>query len=369
MSDTEHPVRPTPVSGSGSPESSGSAGARRRWRLRVDVPDRPADLSRLTEALSVAGVSTISAYVVGRQDGCLTFDLALIAPDGVAAEDIATAAGSVGRNPYVSVGDPDDALDLPTRVLDGATQVVATPGWAPTGAKLLAEADTVEVVPATEGAETSPYVLRLQWTPTRHVVLRRAWAPFAAAERTRASALLRLSAAVAALTGDDERLGWLETIRDGTVWIRLAQPVDADAVTAMHNRCSEDTRYKRYVSLVHWQDVQLRRLAGGHRGASLVAVDDRGDVIALGTVVPEQADRGHAAEVALLVEDAYQGRGVGQALLRHLVRLARDLGFAEVVAEALPDNTGILRTLEKIELPWTRTFAEGFAVWRAPLVP
>lgn len=338
-----------------------------RWRVRVDVPDRPGDLPRLTRALSALHVHTVAVYVIGAGDGCRTFDLALTAPDTLGPDEIVAAARSVGRHAYVTVGDPDDALDLPTRVLDGATQLVATPGWAPTGARMLAEADSVEVVPATEGEETSPYVLRLQWTPTRHVVLRRAWAPFAAAERTRASALLRLSAAVAALRGDDERLGWLEPVRGGTVWIRLAQPIDADAVMAMHERTSETTRYKRYVSLVHWQEVQLRRLAGGHRGASLVVVADSGDVVALGNIVPERAGQGHAAEIALLVEDAYQGRGVGQALLRHLVQLARDLGFTEVVAESLADNTGIQRTLEKVDLTWHRTVADGFATWRAPL--
>ena len=338
-----------------------------RWRVRVDVPDRPADLPRLTRALSALHVYTIAVYVVGGGDDCRTFDLALTAPDTVTPDEIMAAARSVGRNAYVTTGDPDDAIDLPTRVLDGATQLVATPGWAPTGARMLAEADTVEVVPATEGAETSPYVLRLQWTPTRHVVLRRAWAPFARAERTRASGLLRLSAAVAALTGEDERLGWVETIKDGTVWIRLAQPVDADAVMAMHDRSSEDTRYRRYVSLAQWREVQLRRLAGGHRGASLVVVADSGDVIALGNVVPERAGQSHAAEIALLVEDAYQGRGVGLALLRHLVRMAHDLGFSEVMAETLTDNTGIHRTLDKIDLPWTVSTADGFATWRAPL--
>lgn len=338
-----------------------------RWRVRVDVPDRPGDLPRLTRALSALHVHTLAVYVVGAGGGYRTFDLALTAPDTVTPDEILAAARSVGRDPYVSAGDPDDALDLPTRVIDGATQLVATPGWAPTGARLLAEADTVEVVPAVEGAETSPYVLRLQWTPTRHVVLRRDWAPFASAERTRASALLRLSAAVAAMTGDDERLGWVETIRDATVWVRLAQPIDADAVMAMHDRCSQDTLYKRYVSLAQWQEVQLRRLAGGHRGASLVVVNETGDVIALGNIVPERSGPGHAAEVALLVEDAYQGRGVGQSLLHHLVRMARDLGFTEVVAEALADNKPILGTLEKVDLPWTRAVADGFATWRATL--
>lgn len=338
-----------------------------RWRVRVDVPDRPGDLPRLARALGALNVYTIAVYVVGRGADHRTFDLALTAPTSVTAEQIVAAVGSVGRNAHVGPGDPDDALDLPTRVLDGATQLVATPAWAPTGARMLAEADSVEVVPATEGAETSPYVMRLQWTPDRHVVLRRSWAPFAKAERTRASALLRLSGAVAALTGEDERLGWVEEIDGESVWIRLAQPIDADAVSAMHDRSSDDTRYRRYVSLARWQEVQLRRLAGGHRGASLVAVATSGDVIALGNIVPATGEDRHVAELALLVEDAYQGRGVGQVMMRRLVQLAHDLGFTEVVAEVLADNGVMLHLLAKVDLPWTKKISDGFATWRAPL--
>lgn len=338
-----------------------------RWRIRVDVPDRPGDLPRLTRALGALNAYTLAVYVVDSRGSQRTLDLALTAPTSVTVDQLLAAARAVGGNAYATEGDPDDAIDLPTRVLDGATQLLATPEWAPTGARILAEADSVEVVPATEGAETSPYVMRLQWTPNRHVVLRRTWAPFARAERTRASALLRLSTAVATVTGDDQRVGWVEDIGGETVWIRLAQPIDADAVRAMHERISDDTRYRRYVSLVHWQDVQLRRLAGGHRGASLVVVTADGDVVGLGNIIPDDSEGSHVAEVALLVEDDYQGRGVGQVLLRHLIQLARDLGFTEVVAEALADNGAVLHVLEKLGLAWSKSISDGLATWRAPL--
>lgn len=354
------PDDPEPVTGF----TAGTA-----WRVRVDLPDRPGGLARLTRALGALHVYTVAVYVVGARQGYRTVDLALTAPASVASEQIVAAAGSAGCNPYVSPGDPDDALDLPTRVIDGATQLVTTPGWAPIGARILAQADSVEVVPAATGADAGPHVLRLQWTATRHVVLRRSWAPFARAERTRASALLRLSAAIAAATGDEDALGWMEGIRGGTVWIRFAHPIDADAVAAMHERCSQRTRYLRYVSLTDWRDDQLRRLSGGHRGATLVALDAAGDVIALGNVFPESAADQRAAEVALLVEDAHQGRGLGRVLLAHLVRLARDLGFTEVVAVVLAENAGMQHLLAGTGLAWTRRIEAGMATWRASLDP
>ena len=69
-------------------------------------------------------------------------------------------------------------------VLDGATQAGHHPELAPFAAAKLVEADNVEVAAATEGEDDSPDIMRLQWTPDRHVVLQRGWAPFARAEST-----------------------------------------------------------------------------------------------------------------------------------------------------------------------------------------
>jgi hypothetical protein len=42
----------------------------------------------------------------------------------------------------------------------------------------------------------------------------------------------------------------------GTVWIRLARPEDSDAVAAMHERCSESSLYRRYLTAVgRWRDI------------------------------------------------------------------------------------------------------------------
>jgi RimJ/RimL family protein N-acetyltransferase len=82
----------------------------------------------------------------------------------------------------------------------------------------------------------------------------------------------------------------------------------------------------------------------------LVAVGDEGTVIGLGNVFPERAGDEHRAEIAVLVEDAHQGGGVGTALLRRLVRLAERLEFGEAVAVVLADNTGMLRLLNRMGL-------------------
>jgi AcrR family transcriptional regulator/RimJ/RimL family protein N-acetyltransferase len=336
------------------------------WRVRVEVPDRPGGVARLVRGLSALHAYTVAMYVIGSSDGYRTIDLALTAPRGVSADALRAVATSAGRNAHVMAGSLDDGLDLPTRVLDGATELVTNPGWAPIAAAALIEADEVTVAEATQGDDDRVDVMRLQWTMDRHVVLRRDWAPFARAERTRASALLRLSAAIAALTGDSP-LGWVEPIESGTVWIRLARPEDSDEVAAMHERCSEQSRYQRFFSVVEWRDVQLRRLSGGHRGGTLIVKGEEGSIVGLGNVFPDEPSDGHTAEIALIVEDAYQGRGVGRQLLRRMLDLARRLGFTEVTASVLADNAGMLHLLHTAGLDWTSSIESGVTTMRAPL--
>lgn len=336
------------------------------WRVRADIPDKPGTLAKLVRAMGSLHTYSVGVYVIGRDEDYRTIDIALVAPESV-TEEVLRAAVSVGRNVYIGPGSPDDALDLPTRILDAATAVVARPDWAPLAARKLVEADEVEVNDATEGEDDSPDVMRLQWTPDQHVVLQRSWAPFAAAERTRASAFLRLSAAIASALGNEDAAAWVEPIKGGHVWIRLARPEDADAIAAMHERSSERSRYQRYFSLTDWRGVRLHRLSGGHRGATLVVMSEDGAIIGLGNVFPDPTEGTGAAEIALIVEDAYQGRGVGKKLLQVLIYFAMRMGFTEVVASVLAENKGMLKLLESSGLDWTTRVEDSVAEMRAPL--
>jgi AcrR family transcriptional regulator/RimJ/RimL family protein N-acetyltransferase len=343
--------------------------ARTPWRLRIDIPDRPGGLALLIRALSTLHVHVVATAMLASGGGTRTIDLAVTVPEKVSADTLLAAAMAAGSNGHVTEGSPEDGLDLPSRVLDFATELVTNPGSAPLAAATLVEADHFEVTDAGEGQDDDADVLRLQWTADRHVVLQRDWAPFARAENTRASALLRLAAAVSRIAGDAETPGWVEPIKGGaTVWIRLARPEDADAVAAMHGRCSAQSRYLRYLSGANkWRDISLRRLSGGHRGATLVVMSEEGAIVGLGNVFPAEPDDGHGAEIAVIVEDAYQGRGIGTRLLRHLLELAERIGFHEVVAIVLAQNTMMLRVLEATRLDWTRELEEAVVTMRAPL--
>jgi RimJ/RimL family protein N-acetyltransferase len=61
-----------------------------------------------------------------------------------------------------------------------------------------------------------------------------------------------------------------------------------------------------------------------------------------------------SAEVAFVVEDAYQGRGIGGRLMRHLRELALANGVTVFVAEVLSDNTPMFHLLQKTGTTRTR---------------
>ena len=109
--------------------------------------------------------------------------------------------------------------------------------------------------------------------------------------------------------GEPEGFGWRENLRDGrTVAIRLGRPADTAGVEAMHERCSPESRYQRYFTPMNeWREDNLRRISGGHRGATLVVTDVHDDVIALGNVFPSGPGDVDAAEIAVIVDDAVTG--------------------------------------------------------------
>ena len=159
-------------------------------------------------------------------------------------------------------------------------------------------ADSWEVSKAVAGSDTSAHVRRLQWTLEHHVILRRARAPFTHVEHNRTSALLALMAALAEV--NNESYGWFQSLPNGAdISIRLGRPENVDEVAAMHARCSQESIYQRYFTPMNcWREENLRRISGGHRGATLVATSDSGSGIALGNVFPIGPDGTSKAELA-----------------------------------------------------------------------
>ncbi|MUH46524.1 MAG: GNAT family N-acetyltransferase, partial [Actinobacteria bacterium] len=326
----------------------------RSWRARVTIPNSPSALARLLRVLSLLQVNVVSVFSVRLGVDAQLVDLILQGPGDLGRATIVHGLDSVASNVIVARGAEHDAEDIATRVLNMSADLVGRPDAAPQAAADLVLADSWEVVGAADGDDTSSSVLRLQWTLEQHVLLRRAGAPFTSTEHNRASALLALVAALAESRGLEEGYGWAIELRDGArVWIRLARPEDSIGVAAMHERCSERSRYQRYFTPMNsWREENLRRISGGHRGATLVATSEKGDIVALGNVFPIGPDDATGAEIAVIVDDAWHGLGLGRHLLVRLVEVARTLGFATLLAYVLTENRVMTGLLESLDLGW-----------------
>lgn len=343
-----------------NPKVASAPGANRTWRGRVTIPGQATALARLLRVLSLLNVNVVSMFTVHQGPDEQLVDLIMQAPLAVERSSIAQVMDSVGtdsagRNAIVARGVSADTEDIATRVLMRCAALVLDPDAAPQAAADLVLADSWEVTDAATGADASATVLRLQWALDRHVVLRR-HTPFTRTEAERASALLALVAALAELHGPGAGYGWAEQLDDGSdVWIRLGRPEDTTAVAAMHERCSEQSRYHRYFTpMDSWRQENLRRISGGHRGATLVATDGDGAVVALGNVFPVSLQDAGNAEIAVIVDDGWQRRGLGRRMLGHLIEVARQIGFTSVTAYVLAENTGMIRLLDSLGMPWQR---------------
>jgi GNAT superfamily N-acetyltransferase len=150
--------------------------------------------------------------------------------------------------------------------------------------------------------------------------------------------------------------------------LRPITPGDARAMRELHSRMSARTRYLRFFTpYPHLQPAHLRRFVTvdhHDREALVVAAGPR--IVAVGRyerVAPGSPD----AEVALVVEDAYQRRGAGSALLTHLAAAARANGITRFVGLVLPENRALLRLIDASGYQVRRRFADGLVHVGFPL--
>jgi GNAT superfamily N-acetyltransferase len=152
----------------------------------------------------------------------------------------------------------------------------------------------------------------------------------------------------------------------GTVTVRDASTADLDALRGMFSRSSAETIQGRfhlpYPRVPEWMLAQL--LGGGPSGGrALVAVD--------GDEVVGHAMRGPLrdgeAEVAVVVEDAWQHRGVGRRLLAGLAQRSRGEGVEAFVATALGENRRALKLGGSVFGAGEARIEDGCYVMRAPL--
>jgi GNAT superfamily N-acetyltransferase len=155
----------------------------------------------------------------------------------------------------------------------------------------------------------------------------------------------------------------VETLRDGRrVEIRALKPDDRAGLAAAVGRASTQTLYRRFFAVKRYfseREADFFTNVDFIDHVALVAVAEEGGqpvIVGGGRYVVVKPGQ---AEVAFAVVDQYQGQGIGAALMRHLVAIARAAGLRELVAEVLPDNRPMLKVFEKCGLRSTTKHGSG----------
>ncbi|PVG83695.1 GNAT family N-acetyltransferase [Nocardioides gansuensis] len=135
-------------------------------------------------------------------------------------------------------------------------------------------------------------------------------------------------------------------LRDGrTAHIRPIRGEDEQLLVDFYSRVSEESKYYRFFSpMPTLSDKDVERFTHVdhvNRVAFILTVGD--EMIAVGRYDALDSTK---AEVAFLVEDRHQGRGIGQLLLEHLAQAGRERGIETFIAEVLPDNQPMIRTFK-----------------------
>lgn len=146
--------------------------------------------------------------------------------------------------------------------------------------------------------------------------------------------------------------------------IRPIVPEDEPLLAEFHRSLSPRTVYMRYFHILPFGSrVAHKRLANichTDQDRETVLVADHHDpetqqhkIIAVGRWNKIEGTKD--AEVAVLVSDKYQNRGLGTHLLGRLIELARADKLRRLVAEILPENVAMQRAAEKLGFRLTRS--------------
>lgn len=162
------------------------------------------------------------------------------------------------------------------------------------------------------------------------------------------------------MNSDPELFDSYEPIIGQAVTLRPLRPDDAAIELAFLTGLSEGTRYNRLLGgAIRITDAYIRRLTDidWSREAALAAVTMIGgheSLIGVARYVAEPGSRD--CEFAIVLSDAWQGRGIGRRLMEMLVSAARRHGMQRMIGEILATNQGMLHLVRQL----------GFSVARMP---
>jgi RimJ/RimL family protein N-acetyltransferase len=158
----------------------------------------------------------------------------------------------------------------------------------------------------------------------------------------------------------------IETLRSGvSITIRAVRSTDKNGIASAFGRLDPESIYTRFFqakAALSDQELKTATEIDFERVVALVAtVESEGGetIIGGGRYVAFDSPAGRTAEVAFIVEEAYQGHGIATRILNHLVRIAREKGVDQFEAEVLPGNTSMIAVFSRSGLPMKQSETEG----------
>ncbi len=136
-------------------------------------------------------------------------------------------------------------------------------------------------------------------------------------------------------------------LRDGrTAHLRPILPTDAAGLVEFYALVGQQSKYYRFFApMPTLSDRDVQRFTNvDHRQRVAFVITLAQKILAVGRYDVIDTDR---AEVAFLVQDQHQGRGIGQLLLEHLAQAGRERGVKRFVAEVLPENRRMIQVFRE----------------------
>ncbi|MEU9559070.1 GNAT family N-acetyltransferase [Streptomyces fumanus] len=342
------------------------------WRMRTTVRDEPGSLAALCTALAERWVDILSLQTHPLAEGTVD-EFLLRAPAALPGPELtAVVAAAGGTDTWLERADAHDLVDAPTRVLGLAARTALDAAELPLALRQLLGRCTIRSLPAPAAGAAAGVpaegvldgtVMRLRAPEGGTISVERPHLPFTPTEFARARALVELDARLGPRVPRGQETLALPEGADLTV--RRADPGDLAAAKAMHDRCSPRTLGLRYHGPVGDADRYLGHLLSPRFGRTLAVQTAAGRIVGLGHLLWD----GDETEVALLVEDAWQRRGIGAGLLARLVAMAAEAGCARVYAVTQASNTAMVAAMRGLGLPLDYQIEEGTLVITATLDP
>jgi RimJ/RimL family protein N-acetyltransferase len=154
----------------------------------------------------------------------------------------------------------------------------------------------------------------------------------------------------------------------GSARLRAIRPEDAQPLAAFHRALSDETRHFRYFSgLGELPPLILRRFTQVDFARDMVLVAELGERIIALASYHRGANPADTAEVAFVVADEHQGRGLGTLLLERLAELGRARGIVRFRADTLAGNRAMLRVFRDAGFELAREPDRGVIHLRFPV--